>query len=54
MGIDHGGFYVLVPEEFLNGAYVVARLKKMGGKAVAEGMGGDAFVDPSSLRGKFD
>jgi hypothetical protein len=32
VGVDHGGFYVFVSEEFLNGADVVAILKEMGGE----------------------
>lgn len=27
VGVDHGGFDVFVPEEFLNGSYVVVVLK---------------------------
>ena len=45
MGVDHGGFDVLVPEEFLDGADVVAVLEKLGGEGVAEGVRGDGFVE---------
>lgn len=43
MSVDHGGFDVFVPEEFLDGADVVASLEEVGGEAVAEGVGCDAF-----------
>ena len=43
MGVDHGGFYVAVAQEFLDGADVVAAFKKMGGEAVAEGVAAGAF-----------
>ena len=29
MGVDHGGFYVFVAEEFLDGADIVARFQKV-------------------------
>lgn len=37
-GIDHGGLHILVPEQFLNRADIVAGLQQVGGEAVAEGM----------------
>ena len=44
MGVDHGGFDILVTEEFLHGANVISALQKMGGKGVAKGVGSDAFI----------
>ena len=43
MGVDHGGLDILVPEQFLDGADVVAILEKMGGEGMAEGVRGDVF-----------
>ena len=43
MGIDHGGFDVFVAKQFLNSTNVVAILQEMGGKGVAEGVGGNRF-----------
>ena len=44
MRIYHGGFYVFVSEQFLDGADVVAVLEEVRGEGVAEGVGGDLFV----------
>jgi hypothetical protein len=38
MGIDHCGFDILVTENFLNGADIIACFKQVSGKAMAEGM----------------
>jgi len=38
VGIDHSRLDVLVPEEFLNGPYVVAVFEEMGGETMVEGM----------------
>lgn len=54
MSIDHGGFDVFVPEEFLDGADVVAVLEEVGGEGVAEGVGGDVFVDVGGVGGGAD
>ena len=42
MGVDHGGVYIFMPEEFLDCADVISVLKQMCCKAVPEGvaMGG--------------
>ena len=45
MGVDHGGFYIFVAEELLDGANVVTGLQEVGGEGVSEGMGGNVFVD---------
>ena len=44
VGVDHGGLHVLVAEQLLDSADVVAAFEEMGGKAVAEGMRGDRLV----------
>lgn len=54
VGVDHGGFDVFVPEEFLDGADVVAVLEEVGGEGVAEGVGGDGFLDAGFLGGGAD
>ena len=43
--VDHGGFEVAVPEEFLDGANVVAVFQKLGRKGMAEGMAGNPLGD---------
>ena len=43
VGVDHGGFDVFVPEEFLYGSYVITGFEKVGGEAMAEGMWADFF-----------
>ena len=45
-GVDPGRPHVLMTEEFLHGAEVVATFKQMGGKTVAEGMTSHTLVDP--------
>ena len=35
MGIDHGGTNILVSQEFLNGANVIAIFQQVGGKRMA-------------------
>jgi len=54
VGVDHGGLDVLVAEEFLNGADVVAVLEEVGGEGVAKGVGGDVFLDPGLEGGGAD
>ncbi len=44
MGVDHGGFYVFVSEEFLYGTNIVSILQEMGGERMAKGVGCYAFV----------
>jgi hypothetical protein len=46
MGIDHGGFDILVAQQLLNGADVVATLEQMGGKAMAKCMATHPFLNP--------
>ena len=44
VGIDHGGANVLVAEQFLNGADVVAGFEQMSGKTVPKSMGTDRLI----------
>ena len=34
MGVDHGGFDILVPQQFLDGADVIAVFQQVGGETV--------------------
>ena len=54
VGVDHGGFDVFVAEEFLDGSDIVAGLEEVGGEGVAEGVGGDVFVDFCEAGGFLD
>ncbi len=45
MGIDHCGFDILVTEKFLNGADILVCFKQVSGKAMAEGMWADIFMN---------
>lgn len=45
VGVVHGGLDVFVAEQFLHGANVVSILEQVGGKRMAEGVGGNMFVD---------
>lgn len=38
VGVDHGGAYVALAEQLLNGADIVAVLQKMGGEGVPDGV----------------
>ena len=38
MGVDHGGVYISVPHQLLDGADVLATLQQMGSEGVTEGM----------------
>ena len=51
VGVDHRGAHVLVAEEGLDGADVVAGLEQVGREAVAEGVRRDALVDAGSAGG---
>ncbi len=54
VGVDHGGAHIFVTEEFLDGADVVAVLKKVGSEGMAEGVAGDAFGQAGLLGGLAD
>jgi hypothetical protein len=45
MGIDHCGFNILVTEKFLHGADIITCFKQVSGKAMAEGMWADIFMN---------
>ena len=54
MRIDHGGLDVLVAEQFLDCADVVAIFQQVGGEGMTEGVRGDAFLDPRFAGGLPD
>ena len=54
VGVDHGGFYVFVSEEFLNGADVVVVLQEVGCEGMTKGVRGDVFVNFCKPRSLFD
>lgn len=43
MGINHGGFDILVPEQLLHRADIVDVFEKVGGEGVAEGVRADTL-----------
>jgi len=45
MGVDHGGFDILVAEQFLDSANVVAILEQVGGEGVTESVGSDTLIN---------
>jgi hypothetical protein len=45
VGIDHGGFDIFMPQEFLHGADIVAVLQQVGSEAMAKGMAADPFAN---------
>ena len=51
MGVDHGGFNILMTEQFLDSADIVAVLEQMGSEGVAKGVRGDGFVNFYELSG---
>ena len=53
MGIELGGAEFFVAEHLLDGAQVGAAFKKMCGKGVAEGVGGDIFFYSGTLDIEF-
>jgi hypothetical protein len=54
VGVNHGGFYVLVTENFLNRPDIVAFLQKVGRKGMSKGMASNAFGDPRAASGQPD
>ena len=44
VGVDHGGLYIFMTEQFLNGADVVVVLEEMGSEGVPKRVGSNAFV----------
>src|SRR5580704_16899015 len=53
MRVKHRGPNVRVPQQFLNRADIVARLQKMGGETVAEGMTTRRPSDASLANGRL-
>jgi len=49
VGVDHCGFQVFVPEQFLHGADVSALFQQVGGEAVAQCVALNVLVDPGSI-----
>jgi hypothetical protein len=54
VGIDHRCFDILVPQQFLYRADVVAIFQSMGCKAVTKGVASDSFLNPSLLNSLFN
>ena len=54
VGIDHSGFEVFVPEEFLDGADIIAIFEQVGCEAMAQGMAAYFFVDLGGADGSFE
>ena len=52
--VDHRGRDIAVPQEFLNGSYVVAGTQELRGKRVAEDVGGHSLVDARRAAGRGD
>jgi len=46
MGIDHRGFHVLVPQQFLNRPDIVTAFQQMRGEGMAERVASGAFGQP--------
>ena len=44
VGVDHGGFDILVPKQFLYRANIVAVFEEVCGEAVSKNMGCNGFV----------
>jgi hypothetical protein len=45
MGVDHGGFHILMPQQFLHSADVVAILEQVRGKAMPKGVAAYSLLD---------
>ena len=54
MGVDHGGFYVFVPEKFLHCANIIAGFEQVGGEGVAKGVGRDGLIYFCETGSAFD
>lgn len=54
MGVDHGGFDILVTKQFLDRPNVVAIFQQMRGEGVAEGMTTANFLNLCPRDGCFD
>jgi hypothetical protein len=49
MGVDHGCFDILVSQQFLHGANIIAILQKMRGETVAKSVASHSFLNPCQL-----
>jgi hypothetical protein len=49
VGVDHRRFHAGVTQEFLHGANIVAGREQVGGKRMAQGMGGRPLADARAL-----
>lgn len=49
MGINHGGPHIAVPQQLLDGSYVIIPLQQVAGETVAKGMGACALADLSGI-----
>jgi hypothetical protein len=54
MGVDHRGFDILMPKQLLNCSDVIAILKQMRSKTVAQRVAADTLVDADLARGITD
>ena len=54
VGVDHGGADVVVAQELLDGADVVARLEQVGGERVAKGVARDVLGQSGVHGGAVD
>lgn len=54
MGIDHRGFDIFVPQQFLHRADVIPRFQEMRGKTVAKGVRANGFVKSCQFRRRLD
>lgn len=54
MGVNHGGFHVLVPEKFLNGPDVVAAFQELRGERMPESMASGSFGQAGLLHRAVD
>lgn len=54
MGIDQGGAHNFMAQPCLNGTDVRASLEQMGGRTVAQWVGGDRLGEASPVHGPFD
>ena len=54
MGVDHGGFEITVPQQFLDRADIVVCLEQVTGKAMTKGMSRCPLADPRLTDCCFD
>ena len=54
VGVNHRGFNVFMPKQFLYGTDVVPGLQQMCGKAMAEGVRADGLINPGQGYSRFN